>query len=118
MLIDCSKIAAHALSAVPSERKVVIDVMAGAGGNTIAFAQQSNWTRVYGIEKTDKNLLCAKRNAKIYGVHDKITWFEGDCFTVLGMHGLKELAGQYGVIFCSPPWGGKPGFACRCRSFG
>lgn len=89
----------------------MIDVMAGAGGNTIAFAEQSYWTRVYGIEKNIKNLQCAKNNAEVYGVHDKISWFEGDCFTVLNMQGLKELASNYGVIFCSPPWGGK-----RCFS--
>lgn len=49
-------------------------------------------------------LRCAKHNAKVYGVQDKITWFEGSCFDIL-KNQLKDL-GPYGIIFASPPWGG------------
>lgn len=49
-------------------------------------------------------LRCAKHNAKVYGVQDKITWFEGSCFDIL-KNKLKDLA-PYGIIFASPPWGG------------
>lgn len=49
-------------------------------------------------------LQCAKHNAKVYGVADKITWFEGDCFQIL-KNQLKDLA-PYSVLFASPPWGG------------
>lgn len=59
---------------------------------------------MYAIEKNPAVLQCAKHNAKIYGVDDKITWFEGDCFEIL-KHQLKDLA-PYSVIFASPPWGG------------
>lgn len=59
---------------------------------------------MYGIEKDHAVLQCAKHNAKIYGVQDKITWFEGDCFEIL-KNQLKVLA-PYSVIFASPPWGG------------
>lgn len=50
-------------------------------------------------------LQCAKHNAEIYGVADKITWFEGDCMEILQTQ-LKDLA-PYSVLFASPPWGGK-----------
>jgi trimethylguanosine synthase len=59
---------------------------------------------VYAIEKNPAVLQCAKHNAKIYGVDDKITWFEGDCFEIL-KNQLKDLA-PYSIIFASPPWGG------------
>jgi len=38
-------------------------------------------------------------------VQDRISWYEGDCFEVIG----RELAklGKHSVIFASPPWGGK-----------
>ena len=74
------------------------------------------WKRVYAIEKDAATLACAKHNAEIYGVADKITWFHGDCFELLGLvdtnpaatvTSLKAIASQYGVIFASPPWGGK-----------
>ncbi|WEW58045.1 putative diacylglycerol O-acyltransferase tgs1 [Emydomyces testavorans] len=93
--------------ATPEKKSIVIDAFAGAGGNAIAFAQSTKWKRVYAIEKDPAILECAKHNAKIYGVEDKITWFQGDCFDIL-KNQLKDLA-PYSVIFASPPWGG-PGY--------
>lgn len=82
----------------------MIDAFAGAGGNAIAFAKSGKWKRVYAIEKDPAVLQCAKHNATIYDVQDKITWFLGDCMEILKDQ-LKEL-GPYSVVFASPPWGG------------
>ncbi|KKK12346.1 hypothetical protein P175DRAFT_0501308 [Aspergillus ochraceoroseus IBT 24754] len=101
------KIALQIADAASSDRKVLVDAFAGAGGNTIAFARSGRWKRVYAIEKNPAVLKCAQHNAKIYGVEDKITWFLGDCFDVIKTH-LKDL-GPYSVLFASPPWGG-PGY--------
>lgn len=89
----------------PPGKGILIDAFAGAGGNAIAFARSGKWNRVYGIEKDPKVLACAKHNAAVYGVEDKISWFEGDCFEII----QKELAdvGEFSVIFASPPWGGE-----------
>ena len=61
------------------------------------------------------------QNARVYGVYDKITWFLGDCFELLGLldgggggegeeggavEVLRTVVGGYGVLFGSPPWGG------------
>ncbi|KAL9107211.1 MAG: hypothetical protein Q9227_007835 [Pyrenula ochraceoflavens] len=100
------KIAHHVSEATPSDRVILIDAMAGAGGNTIAFAKDDKWKRVYALEANDKNLSCARKNAEVYNVHDRVTWFEGDCFQIIEGLEMKELAQKYGVIFCSPPWGG------------
>ncbi|KAE8344576.1 hypothetical protein BDV24DRAFT_126759 [Aspergillus arachidicola] len=102
-----NKIAEHIASAAPASRMVLVDAFAGAGGNTIAFARSGRWKRVYAIEKNPAVLQCAKHNAKIYGVEDKITWFEGDSLQIVNNQ-LKEL-GPYSVLFASPPWGG-PGY--------
>ncbi|KAH8427849.1 RNA methyltransferase [Aspergillus melleus] len=102
-----NKIAEHVASAAPAGRSILVDTFAGAGGNSIAFALSGKWKRVYAIEKNPAVLQCAKHNAQIYGVQDKITWFEGDCFEIL-KNQLKDLA-PYSVIFASPPWGG-PGY--------
>jgi hypothetical protein len=49
-------------------------------------------------------------------VHDKITFFHGDCFQILGLDedakektvdGIRELVKEFGVLFGSPPWGGE-----------
>lgn len=100
-----SKIAGHLAENTPAGRCILVDCFAGAGGNTIAFAKTGKWKRVYAIEKDPATLQCAKHNAKIYGVENQITWFEGDCFEILKKQ-LKDLA-PYSVIFASPPWGGK-----------
>ncbi|OQD82902.1 hypothetical protein PENANT_c019G04002 [Penicillium antarcticum] len=101
------QIATQIAQSAPANRSILVDCFAGAGGNTIAFALTGKWKRVYGIEKNPAVLKCAKHNAKIYGVENKITWFEGDCFEIL-KNQLKEL-GPYSVVFASPPWGG-PGY--------
>lgn len=100
-----SKIAEHIAKSAPKGRSILVDAFAGAGGNTIAFALSGRWKRVYGIEKDPAVLQCAKHNAKVYGVENKITWFQGDCFEILKAQ-LKDLA-PYSVLFASPPWGGK-----------
>lgn len=75
------------------------------GGNTIAFAISRRWETIYAIEKDPEVLACAKHNAEIYGVADRIYWYEGDCHDLLG-NDLKDIVGD-SVIFASPPWGGK-----------
>lgn len=91
--------------AAPPEKSIIVDSFAGVGGNAIAFARSGRWTRVYAIEKDEKVLACARHNAQIYGVQDKISWYEGDCFELFKneLVGLGELS----VIFASPPWGGE-----------
>ena len=98
-------IAEHVAEAAPENKAILIDCFAGVGGNAIAFAQSSKWKRVYAIEKDSNALRCAKHNAEIYGVQDRISWYEGDCFTILHNE-LAELA-QHSVHFASPPWGGE-----------
>lgn len=93
--------------AAPESKGILIDCFAGVGGNVIAFARSGRWERVYAIEKDPKALACAKHNAEIYGVQGQISWYEGDCFSIL-RNELADLA-EHSVIFASPPWGGKPG---------
>lgn len=109
-------IADHVALARPKDKIIMLDCFAGIGGNAIAFALSGAYRRVYAIEKNKAALECAKHNAQIYGVHDKITFFHGDCFDILGLNGHKEgitvdvlakVIGQAGIIFASPPWGGE-----------
>ena len=108
--------AEHVATTAPKDRSLIIDAFCGVGGNTIAFALSGRWKRVYAIEKDEATLACAKHNAEIYGVADKITWFQGDCFEILDVDDekkenavwqLKTVLGMHGVIFASPPWGGQ-----------
>ncbi|EAQ92713.1 hypothetical protein CHGG_00948 [Chaetomium globosum CBS 148.51] len=107
-------------------KSTIIDIFAGAGGNTIAFALSEKWDRVIGIEKDAATLACAQHNAAVYGVADAITWVHGDCLDFLarlkdhangtskgkGKGKKKELDPflqldvSSTVIFASPPWGG------------
>lgn len=110
-----SKIAEHMSTSAPKEKIILIDAFAGVGGNTIAFARSGHWKRVYAVEKDPTVLKCAKRNAEVYGVQDRITWFEGDCFEII-KNQLKDLA-PFSVIFASPPWGGMNNSILPCRLF-
>ena len=113
-----AQVASHIATAAPDSKSIIIDAFAGVGGNTIAFALSGRWKRVYAIEKDWATLQCAKRNAEVYGVGGRITWFHGDCFEMLGcdedrkenkVDALSVVIGTYGVLFASPPWGG-PGY--------
>ncbi|OCK86175.1 S-adenosyl-L-methionine-dependent methyltransferase [Lepidopterella palustris CBS 459.81] len=102
-----NQIATHVAAGAAKEKTVLIDAFAGAGGNTIAFALSGRWERIFAIEKDPHVLKCAKRNAEVYGLANKIWWIEGDCFDVIKRRfpGMEDKA----VIFASPPWGG-PGY--------
>jgi trimethylguanosine synthase len=98
------KIAEHLAKILPPEKTILIDAFAGAGGNSIAFALSGRFDRIFAIEKDPEVIKCAKHNAEIYGVKNKIWFVKGDCFDVLPKQ-YKKL-GKDAVIFASPPWGG------------
>ncbi|KAF9082986.1 Trimethylguanosine synthase [Mortierella sp. AD031] len=92
------KIAAHIAERCASD--VIIDAFCGVGGNTIQFAMTCH--RVIAIDIDPVRLECARHNARIYGVEDRIEFICGDYLTL-----LPRLKAD--VVFLSPPWGG-PGY--------
>ncbi|KAL2270105.1 hypothetical protein VTJ83DRAFT_2289 [Remersonia thermophila] len=115
----------HSLSNPPKD--TIVDLFAGVGGNTIAFALSGKWDRVIGIERDPATLACAQHNASVYEVPDGvITWVLADSLDYLarikqlqqqhrGATGRKEshsvdpalhLDVSRTVLFASPPWGG------------
>eukprot|EP00735_Rhodelphis_limneticus_P002027 TRINITY_DN12766_c0_g1::TRINITY_DN12766_c0_g1_i1::g.28594::m.28594 TRINITY_DN12766_c0_g1::TRINITY_DN12766_c0_g1_i1::g.28594 ORF type:complete len:208 (-),score=47.16,sp/Q923W1/TGS1_MOUSE/50.48/2e-58,Methyltransf_15/PF09445.5/3e-45,Methyltransf_26/PF13659.1/2.7e-11,UPF0020/PF01170.13/2.5e-09,Met_10/PF02475.11/4.4e-08,Methyltransf_31/PF13847.1/6.5e-08,Methyltransf_18/PF12847.2/2.8e-07,MTS/PF05175.9/5.2e-05,Methyltransf_25/PF13649.1/0.00016,Cons_hypoth95/PF03602.10/9.9e-05,Methyltransf_3/PF01596.12 len=77
--------------------RVVIDAFAGVGGNTIQFALVCD--KVIAIDIDARRLECARHNARVYGVEDKIEFICGDYIQL-----LPRLRAD--VVFLSPPWGG------------
>ena len=99
-------------------KHILVDLFAGAGGNSIAFALSSRWSRIISVERDASTLACAQHNASIYGVGaDAITWVHGDSFEYLDkllnhpeeLHPDLRLDLDATVLFASPPWGG-PGY--------
>ncbi|KAI8990764.1 RNA cap guanine-N2 methyltransferase-domain-containing protein [Mycotypha africana] len=88
-------IASHIAQRCQSD--VVVDAFCGCGGNSIQFAFTCE--RVIAIDIDPVKLHCARENAKIYGVADRIEFILGNFF---------ELAPSLkaDVVFLSPPWGG------------
>ncbi|KAI8925527.1 RNA cap guanine-N2 methyltransferase-domain-containing protein [Entophlyctis helioformis] len=76
---------------------IVIDAFCGVGGNSIQFAKTCS--KVIAIDIDWVRLQCARHNAELYGVADKIEFIHGDFFKLAP--GLKA-----DVVFLSPPWGG------------
>ncbi|KAG0074850.1 Trimethylguanosine synthase [Podila epicladia] len=92
------RIAAHIAQRCASD--VIIDAFCGVGGNTIQFALTCHY--VIAIDIDPVRLECARHNARIYGVEDRIEFICGDFMTLIPK--LKADA-----VFLSPPWGG-PGY--------
>lgn len=104
-MLKCGrKIAEHLAKILPPEKTILIDAFAGAGGNSIAFALSGRFKQIFAIEKDPEVIKCAKHNAEIYGVKNKIFFVNKDCFEILPKQYKKT--GQNAVIFASPPWGG------------
>lgn len=91
--------------ALPAHKTILIDAFAGAGGNAIAFAMTGRWERIFAIEKDPEVLKCAKHNAEVHEVANKIWFIQGDCFEIIKTR-FSEFP-ENTVIFASPPWGGK-----------
>ena len=79
---------------------VVFDIFCGSGGNSIQFANYFNL--VYSFDIDYKKLLCARNNAEIYGVENKIEFICDDCFNIIKY--LDKFKPD--IVFLSPPWGG------------
>ena len=116
-------IAQHVSTHAPKERPLLFDIFGGPGGNSIAFARSGHWKRVYHIEKDPAVHACARHNAVVYEVEDRITFEKGDVFEVFGIgvpeerktkaqSVLSTALSKFGVVFGSPPWGGE--YLC-CR---
>lgn len=94
------------------KQTTVIDIFAGAGGNATQFALSGHWERVVAIELDPSTLACARHNAQVYGVEDKITFVNSDCFEYINQHLKSSLTDPEHIypddvaIFASPPWGG------------
>lgn len=109
---------AHDMYGTDTKKHILIDVFAGAGGNTIAFALSERWSRIISVERDRSTLACAQNNAKVYGVDPgNISWVLGDSFEFLDkllnhpeqVHPDLRVNLAETVLFASPPWGG-PGY--------
>ncbi|KAL0143620.1 RNA cap guanine-N2 methyltransferase-domain-containing protein [Mucor lusitanicus] len=89
------KIARHI--ALRCQSDIIIDAFCGCGGNSIQFALTCE--RVIAIDLDPVKLHCARENAKIYGVADRIEFILGDFFDL-----APNLKAD--CVFLSPPWGG------------
>jgi len=76
---------------------VIIDAFCGVGGNTIQFAMICS--HVIAIDIDANRIECARHNAEIYGVADRIDFIVGNYFEL-----CPYLSAD--VVFLSPPWGG------------
>ncbi|KAL2161465.1 hypothetical protein VTH06DRAFT_8027 [Thermothelomyces fergusii] len=84
----------HRRSSPPKD--AIVDLFAGAGGNTIAFALSGRWDRVVAIERDAATLACAQHNAAVYGVPEgAVVWVLADCLDFLAR--LKRGAGVAGT---------------------
>ncbi|KAK7952123.1 Trimethylguanosine synthase [Apiospora aurea] len=68
---------------ISSDKTTLIDLFAGVGANTIAFAQSGIWERIIAVERDAATLACAQHNADLYEVGQYIEWVHGDSFEVL-----------------------------------
>jgi methylase of polypeptide subunit release factors len=91
------KIAAHIAERCRCD--LVVDAFCGMGGNAIQFAMTCE--RVVAIDVDPRKLELARKNARVYGVEDRIEFILGDALKLMDSGRLKA-----DVVFIAPPWGG------------
>eukprot|EP00736_Rhodelphis_marinus_P010695 Rmarinus@m.22969 len=77
--------------------RVIVDACVGPGGNAIQFARACDLVVAFDIDQ--KKIDCARNNARVYDVAQKIEFVLGDF-----SQQICSVAGC--VVFLSPPWGG------------
>ncbi|GAA5876428.1 hypothetical protein JCM8547_002121, partial [Rhodosporidiobolus lusitaniae] len=88
----------------------IVDAFCGVGGNAIQFAFTCE--RVIALDTSPIRLACARRNAEIYEVADRITFILGDWVEWAKDYAARAERGEVNgeekveVVFLSPPWGG------------
>lgn len=82
---------------------IIVDGFCGVGGNAIQFALTCE--RVIAIDISPTRLACARHNAALYGVEDRIEFICAD-FTAWIRSLPSSTRSTIDVIFLSPPWGG------------
>ncbi|KAL6732454.1 hypothetical protein Aduo_003214 [Ancylostoma duodenale] len=100
------RIAEHIADRIVRRPEVlVVDAFAGVGGNSIQLAIKG--ARVIAIDLDPVRLKCARENAKVYGVEDRIEFICCDFFHFAAK--WTENVGkpaEVDAVFLSPPWGG------------
>jgi trimethylguanosine synthase len=81
-------------------RGVVLDGTAGIGCLTIAYALESNVSKVIAVDRDPRRLAMARHNAEIYGVSERIEFVCGDTVEMLDRFDAD-------VLLLDPPWGGR-----------
>lgn len=88
-----------ALEVASGGRESVLDAFCGVGGNTIGFAMALK--EVFAIEVDRERLEMAKHNTEIYGIDNKVRFFNGDFLKL-----ASGLSRRTNSVFLDPPWGG------------
>ncbi|CAJ0594713.1 unnamed protein product [Cylicocyclus nassatus] len=103
------RIAEHIADRIVRRKEMlVVDAFAGVGGNSIQLAIKG--ARVIAIDLDPVRLKCARENAKVYGVEDRIEFLCCDFFHFAAKWTSgSEKCAEVDAVFLSPPWGG-PGY--------
>jgi len=80
-----------------------MDAFCGVGGNSISFALSPAVKKVVAIDTSADAIACARHNAAIYGVANKIEFVCADFFALVDTRWKFE---EISAVFLSPPWGG------------
>nr|CUU99697.1 hypothetical transcript [Hymenolepis microstoma] len=87
---------------------VVVDAYAGAGGNTIQFAQKCQFDN-----NLERLTTILQPNTRVYGVEARVDYICGDVTGVLRALRTEPIS-PVDTVFMSPPWGG-PGYTKGSR---
>lgn len=80
---------------------VILDLCTGSGCIAVSIAKEIPDARIFAVDRSEKALEVARRNAQRHGVADRIRFLEGDLFDPLEE---MDLHGRADIITANPPY--------------
>ncbi|MBI5234592.1 MAG: peptide chain release factor N(5)-glutamine methyltransferase [Deltaproteobacteria bacterium] len=94
------KIKTKCIFRVKDNSPLILDLCTGSGCVAVSIVKGYSGSRVIATDISDIAISCARENAHLHSVADRIQFFKGDLFGPLG-HGYKAV---FDVIISNPPY--------------
>jgi trimethylguanosine synthase len=85
---------------------VILDGFCGWGQNAIQLALSNGCKKVVAVDSNEDAIKCARHNAELYEIADKIEFVCEDIFAYIERTSNASEGTKFDAVFMSPPWGG------------
>jgi release factor glutamine methyltransferase len=94
-------LARAAIDSIAGREALVVDACTGCGNLALAIATHVPRARVFGADLSDSAVAMARRNARHFGLDERVAFRTGD---LLAPFETAEFLGKVDLLTCNPPY--------------